>query len=184
MRLKINLAQTGQRKQPNIYSAYLPLLLLLIITLAGNSYWYYSINTDIARYNEKLNKIGERASRPKDTLEESISQKERESLQKEVAFINTVIKGRTLLWSGLVARLEKEHIPNISMVSLTPKVVEDKVRIDIRGVGKDIDTITRFMDRLEKSPSFQGVFLSHSTEAELNGEKLVNFNMELEYTGR
>ena len=184
MRLKINLAQTGQRKQTTTYLAYLPLLLLLAATLIGNYYWYFSIKADITRYNERLIKIEERVLKSKDMPEESISQKEKESLFKEAVFINTIIKSRTLSWSALLARLEKEQIPNISMVSLTPKVVKDKVRIDIRGVGKDLDTITRFMDRLEKSPSFQGVFLSHSTEAELNGEKLVNFNMELEYTGK
>lgn len=184
MRLNLNLAQIEHKKRPVSYWTYLPLLLLFLITLAGNYLWYRSVSADIARYEEKLNKIGERASRPKDMPEESIAQKEKESLLKEAAFINTVIKGRTSSWSGLVARLEKEHIPNISMVSLTPKVVEDKMKIAVRGVGKDLDTITRFMDRLEKSPAFQGVFLSHSTEAELNGEKLVNFSMELEYTGK
>ena len=184
MRLNLNLAQGGHKKEPFAYRTYLPLLLLFLIALAGNYLWYRSVSADITRYEEKLNKIGERASRPKDALEESISQREKESLQKEAAFINTVIKGRTLSWSGLFARLEKEHILNISMVSLTPKVVEYKMKIAVRGVGKDLETITRFMDRLEKSPSFQGVFLSHSSDTDLNGEKLVNFSMEVEYTGR
>ncbi|MBI3754788.1 MAG: PilN domain-containing protein [Deltaproteobacteria bacterium] len=184
MRLKINLAQVSRMKQTSTYLAYLPLLLLLVATLIGNSYWYYSINTDIARYNEKLSSMAQRSLKTKEPVEESIPQKEKESLAKEAAFINSVIKGRTLSWSGLFAHLEKEHIPNISMVSLTPKVVEDKMRIAVRGVGKDLDTITRFMDRLEKSPSFQGVFLSHSSDTDLNGEKLVNFSMEAEYTGK
>lgn len=184
MRLKINLAQTGWRKQQNMYPAYLLLALLLAATLAVNYYRYSSIKGDVARYNERLNKIEERASKSKDMPEESISQKEKEPLLKEAGFINAVIKGRALSWSGLVARLEKEHLPNISMVSLTPRVVEDRVKIAVRGVGKDLDTITRFMDRLERSPSFQGVFLSHSSETDLNGEKLVNFSMEVEYTGK
>lgn len=184
MKLKINLAQSIHKKQPTAYLAYVPLLLLLIITMIGNYYWHYSINTDIARYNKRLSKIEERASKSKDMTEESISQKEKEFLHKEAAFINTIIKSKSMSWSGLILRLEEEAMPNISLVSLTPRVVEDKVRIDIRGVGKNLETITRFMDRLERSPSFQGVFLSRSSDTELSGEKLVNFNMELEYNGK
>ena len=181
MRLKINLAKSIHKKQPVSYVVYTHLLLFLVITLAGNYYWYSSLQADIARYNERLNKIEERASLSKNMPEESVSQKEKEPLLKEAAFINAIIKSKALSWSGLLAQLEQEVIPNISLINLAPKVVEDKVRIGIRGVGKDLETITRFMDKLERSPSFQGVFLSHSTGTELNGEKLVNFVMELEY---
>src|SRR3972149_471594 len=132
MRLKINLAKSIHKKQPVSYVVYTPLLLLLVITLAGNYYWYSSLQADIARYNERLNKIEERASLLKDMPEESISPKEKEPLLKEAAFINSIIKGKTLSWSGLLAQLEQEAIPNVSLVSLTPRVVEDKVRIDIR----------------------------------------------------
>lgn len=181
MKITINLAQSGYKRQRIVY---LPLLLLLIVTLAGNLYWYYSINMDITKYNEKLNSLSQRSLKTKGGAEESFPQKEKESLAKEAAFINNVIKGRHLSWSVLIAQLEKDIVPNISLVSLTPKVSEGKVRIAIKGVGKDLDTITRFMDRLERSPSFQGVFMPHYSDTELNGEKLVNFNMELEYIGK
>jgi len=182
MKLKINLAQKDHGKQPVKYLAYLPLLLFLLATLAGSYYWYSSLNADIARYKGRLKEIEEMSLKAK--RKEAISLEEKELLQKEALFINNIIKGRSFSWSGLLTQLEKDTISNISLVSLTPKVDKDKVRIDIRGIGKDLETITRFMDRLERSPSFQDLFLLHSTDAELDGERLVNFSMELEYTGR
>ena len=185
MKLKINLARKDHRERPVKYLAYLPLLLFLLATLGGSYYWYSSINADIARYKGRLKEVEEMSLKAKrNVAEESISLEEKELLQKEALFINNIIKGRSFSWSGLLTQLEKDTIPNISLVSLTPKVDKDKVRIDIRGVGKDLETITRFMDRLERSPSFQDLFLLHSTDAELDGERLVNFSMELEYTGR
>lgn len=184
MRLKINLSQTDYKKQPISYWAYLPLLLLLIVTLAGNLYWYHSVTADVAKYSERLSKTEERPFKTQTLPEESVSQKDKESLIKEATLVNNIIKSRSLSWSGLLAQLEQEIIPNVSLVSLTPKIIEDRIRIDIKGVGKDLETITHFMDKLERSPSFQGVFLSHSTDAEVNGERLVNFTMELEYIGK
>lgn len=181
MKIKINLTQAKHKKQR---TAYLPLVLFLFAALAGNSYWYYSINMDVARYNEKLISIAQRPLKTKGTVEEPVPQKEKESLVKEASFINNVIKGRHLSWSTLLAHLEKEIVPNISLVSLTPKVNEGNVRIDIKGVGKDLETITRFMDRLERSPEFESVFMPRYSDTELNGERLVNFNMELEYIGK
>ena len=181
MKITINLAQAKYKRK---LTAYLPLVLLLAATLAGNSYWYYSISADIARYNERLNSLSQRSVKTRQAAEEPVPQKEKESLAKEAAFINNVIKGRYLSWSALLAQLEKEIVPNISLVSLTPKVNEGNVRIDIKGVGKDLETITRFMDRLERSPSFESVFMSRYSDTELNGERLVNFNMELEYIDR
>ena len=184
MKLKINLARKDHGEQPVKYLAYLPLLLFLLATLGGSYYWYSSINADIARYKGRLKEIEEMFLKAKKNVaEEAISLEEKELLQKEGLFINNIIKGRSFSWSGLLTQLEKDTISNISLVSLTPKVDKDKVRIDIRGV-KDLETITRFMDRLERSPSFQDLFLLHSTDAELDGERLVNFSMELEYTGR
>jgi len=181
MRLTINLAQSNYIKRQPQYRLYLPLAVLLLITFVGNYLWYHSINSDMARYREKLNKIVEGSLTSKPVSEESVSQKEKEVLIKEAVFINNIIKSKSLSWSGFLAHLEKEIIPNISLVSLTPKVVEDKVRIDVKGVGRDLKTITRFMDKLERSPAFQGVFLSRSSDADVNGERLVNFIMELEY---
>lgn len=188
MKLQINLIQTRYSKQSNIYLSYLFLSVILIGTLSGSYYWYSSLVTDIARYNDRLKRIEEDIleiiDKPKDVPLESISKEERELLTKEAVYINNIIKSRTMSWSGLLTQLEKVTISDISLVSLTPKVMNDKVWIDIRGIGKDIITITMFMDRLEKSPLFQDVFLSHSTESELNGEKLVNFSMGLEYMGQ
>ena len=181
MKIKINFAQAKHKRQRIVY---LPLVLLLFATMAGNSYWYYSISADIARYNKKLISIAQRSLKTKDAAEEPVPQKEKESLIKEAVFINNIIKGRHMSWSALLAQLEKEIVPNISLVSLTPKVNEGNVRIDIKGVGKELETITRFMDRLERSPVFESVFMPRYSDTELNGERLVNFNMELEYTGK
>lgn len=184
MRLTINLAQLAYKEKQTKYWVYLPLVALLLITLIGNYLWYHSVSADIKRYTERLNKIEERSSKPEPVSEESVSQKEKEVLIKEAVFVNTIIKSKSLSWSGFLAQLEKEIVPNISMVSLTPKVVEDKVRIDVKGVGRDLETITRFMDKLERSPAFQGVFLSRSSDTDVDGERLVNFIMELEYIGK
>ena len=135
MRLKINLAQTDYKKQPILYWTYLPLLLLLIVTLTCNLYWYHAVTADVARYSELLGKTEERPFKTQALPEESVSQRDKESLIKEATLVNNIIKGRSLSWSGLLAQLEKEIIPDVSLVSLTPKIIEDRIRIDIKGVG-------------------------------------------------
>lgn len=181
MKILINFSQERFKKRKIVY---LPLLVLLFASIAGNLYLYKSVNADISRYNAKLSELSQRFTKIKETTEESFSKEEKELLVKEASFINTFIKGRHLYWSALIAQLENEIVPNISLLSLTPRVSKDKVKIDVRGVGKNLETITRFIDRLELSPSFQSVFMPRYSDTEIDGEKLLNFNMELEYVGK
>ena len=70
---------------------------------------------------------------------------------------NSIIDARTFSWTALFDDIEATLPPTVMLTSITPKVGEDGAKISVVVVGKTVEAIDTFIERLEATGRFKGV---------------------------
>lgn len=76
---------------------------------------------------------------------------------------NTLIDQRTFSWTELFNRIEATLPPDVMITSVRPNIRDGRVELSIAVVGKRIEDISEFIDKLESTGAFSNM-LSRSDE--------------------
>lgn len=76
---------------------------------------------------------------------------------KKADFINNAIKRRVFSWTKLFDQFERAFPENVKMVSVSPSIDQDTIRINMQVAGRNLDDIVRLITVLENSPAFADV---------------------------
>jgi hypothetical protein len=70
---------------------------------------------------------------------------------------NGIIDARTFSWTALFDDIEATLPPTVMLTSITPKIGEDGAAVNFVVVGKTVEAIDTFIERLEATGRFKGV---------------------------
>jgi len=122
---------------------------------------YLASATLLATLEERAETI-ERVVRPADKSLRMTPQ-EKETLAREVARANEVLRRITLPWDELFRAVEAASPNNVALLTADPD--PDKQQLKIVGEAKDVTSLLEYMHQLEADPMFQTVTLqSHQIQ--------------------
>ena len=70
---------------------------------------------------------------------------------------NGIIDARTFSWTALFDDIEATLPPTVMLTSITPKIGDDGATVSLVVVGKTVEAIDTFIERLEATGRFKGV---------------------------
>ena len=73
---------------------------------------------------------------------------------------NVIIGQRTFSWSALLDTVEDALPADVRLVAMRPTPTDSGLELRLMVVGRSVADIERFMERLDRSPSVEGVLLS------------------------
>jgi len=97
---------------------------------------------------------------------------------KKADFINNAIKRRVFSWTKLFDQFERVFPDNVKMVSVSPAIDQNTIRISMQVAGKNLDDIVKLITTLENSPAFRDVtFRSENSDP----DGLLHATISLQY---
>lgn len=90
-------------------------------------------------------------------LRAGISQVELKRVQAAAAEVNRAIDGRTFSWTGLLNEIEATLPNGVMLTAVHPALDDAGVAVNMVAIGRSVDDIGAFMDRLEQTGSFYDV---------------------------
>jgi hypothetical protein len=87
----------------------------------------------------------------------SIDQKALERVTKAALEVNGIIDARTFSWTGLFNDIETTLPPNVMLTAVTPQPVDGGIRVKLVVLGRTVEGIDTFIERLEQTGRFANV---------------------------
>ena len=138
-------------------------LVFMLVVLGAVSVWQgvgfvrYSDRARSIRAAEQDNRVeAEALGKRVAELESRLDRPESTAKLNEISFLNHLILRKNLSWTRLFAVLEELVPDNVHFTSLSPVVGTDggiSLRLGVR--ARTIADVTKFLERLEKSPFFE-----------------------------
>ncbi len=185
MNLSINLASKPFRNYIPLF-LLLGTLLLLTLTFSAVNLWIYSDSFQKAGELENsmssdvnlIANMEQEIARINDTLKMLDIGK----MNKDVNFINSLLKERYFSWTALFNELEQFLPMGVQIKNITPSAGDDTVFIRLDCVAKTPLDVVDFIQNLEDSGSFYEVFPTHEKE-EFNETHMagIGFNLVMKY---
>ena len=102
--------------------------------------------------------------------------------KKEVELVNGILLRESFQWSRLLTQLEGLSVDGITLVSIVPEARTRSHKLT--GLARDVDSLRRYLDRLNERGDFRGVFLLNQERTSVSdgrgGERTaVKFSVEL-----
>jgi type IV pilus assembly protein PilN len=173
MRLTINLATRiylNMRRLNLIVAAALAVLgILLLLNL-------YLIVTGVRDKERLKGEIAQLEGKEKSEKSAEIPEKDYQALIGRIRFANGIIERKTLDWLSLLDKLEGVVPEGVAITSVQPSPKEGNLKLS--GVARNFGALRKFVETLEESGEFTGVYLlSHSEVEGPQGEKGTGFNI-------
>jgi len=93
---------------------------------------------------------------------------------------NGLIDRRTFSWTDLFNRIEATLPPGVMLTSIRPNIEKDAVTITMVVLGRRVEDIDRFMERLEETRTFRNLL---SRQEEITDEDLYRAILQGQYIG-
>jgi hypothetical protein len=71
--------------------------------------------------------------------------------------VNGIIDARTFSWTGLFNDIETTLPPNVMLTAVTPQPVDGGIRVKLVVLGRTVEGIDTFIERLEQTGRFANV---------------------------
>jgi Tfp pilus assembly protein PilN len=97
---------------------------------------------------------------------------------RKADFINNAIKRRVFSWTKLFDQFERAFPDNVKMVSVSPAIDQNTIRISMQVAGRNLDDIVKLITVLENSPAFRDVTF-RSEQSDPDG--LLHATISLQY---
>jgi Tfp pilus assembly protein PilN len=144
-----------------IASIYIGLIVATLIFSIYNGYHLFNyiakskaLKSKITQHNSEIRK----AEMKLDRILRQIKQKKQKKQEAEIIFINTLIDRRTFSWCEMLSICEKLLPPKVMMLSISPKMEEKGIVIELSVASDNYEELLEFINNLEKSPHFSDVF--------------------------
>jgi Tfp pilus assembly protein PilN len=167
-------------------------LVCFLIVLAVLSVWQargfvrYSHMANAIRAEERDSRVeAEALLKNVAELESRLDRPESAAKLNEINFLNHLILRKEFSWTKLVGVLEEMVPENVHLTNLTPEIGEEgAVTLHLGVRARSIGDVTRFVERLEKSPLFERVDLKVEEKSEPNVSQAVDLTLSTVYYPR
>jgi hypothetical protein len=103
----------------------------------------------------------------------NVARPDPETLRKQVALASKVVEKRSLQWDALFRDVEAASDRSVGLLFIQPQAGGRQLRVE--GEARDVESLVRYIARLEERPSLRDVHLtSHELRAE-GGQRFVRF---------
>lgn len=180
--IKINLLPT-KRKPPRKVTELQKQAVIFVIAAggvgAGVAFWWISLNNEIASKTQQRLQATTKVSQQENMLKEVKNvEDERKKVTEKIGIIEQLKKNQ----QGPVRLLDEisRALPNaVDITSLT----ETSGVISLTGEGFSNEDVVRFVDNLKASPYLSDVYLSETSQAQVEGYEIYRYKLQFKYKG-
>lgn len=170
MIIKLNLASRPTR---NYTLYFLGCVLLSVTAVAFTTYNATSLFSSLEKSSALQAKIAEQEKVRSETqtksavLRNKIASIKTPDFVSETEFLNNAIKRRVFSWTTLFDQFEAIFPNNVRMLSVTPSIADEEIKIRMEVSGRDLNDIVQLIKVLQAQPAFsEVVFKSERREKE------------------
>jgi Tfp pilus assembly protein PilN len=111
------------------------------------------LSADIARDEAAARTLAARAAEAR----RRIDAKSLQRVSAQAAEANAIIDARTFSWTSLFDDIEATLPPTVMLTAITPKIGPDGASVNLTVVGRTVEAIDTFIERLEATTRFENV---------------------------
>jgi Tfp pilus assembly protein PilN len=126
-----------------------------------------TLSAEVQREEARIQQLTAQATK----VRGSIDQKALARVIASAKEANAIIDQRTFSWTELFNHLERTLPTGVMLTSVRPRILKDELRIELTVLGKEVEQIDEFIEKLEATGAFTGV---------LTGEEAVTEEDEIE----
>jgi hypothetical protein len=158
--LRLNLSTRPFYNERGVHVALAVMALVLLVVTVFNareilalSARHTAMRTQVDADRARAQDSRQRASR----LRAELRQDELEQVLAETREANALIDQRTFSWTELFNHLEATLPADVMLRSVQPQVKEGRLVVTLGVIGRRVDDIDAFMERLEETGAFSGL---------------------------
>ena len=121
-----------------------------IVTLTGR---HRALSSDAVRDEAAARKLTEQAT----TVRRTLNPKELTAVAGAAQEANAIIDQRTFSWTELFNHIEATLPPDVMLLSVKPKIEKGEIHIEMVVIGKRVEDLDTFMEKLEATGAFFNV---------------------------
>lgn len=181
-RFRINIVSEEYFKKRVVQAIFYVLFAIMPILIAVDLIKFFEIRKTESEFNIRI----ERVLLEKKRLEEELGRMGRgmsddsiKAMRKEIHFVNELLLQKNFLWTSFLSDLEGEVPPHLSVTRIQPDFKTGVVTLG--GAAQSLKELTGFVERLQKSKSFDEVFLTNQEGFEKEEGKGISFLIRFKY---
>ena len=134
--------------------------LVVVVLTAFNAIRILSLsrqNTELSSLVNRDHEEAQRLTREAQRIRAGVNQDELQRTADAASVANSLIEQRTFSWTGFFNQIEETLPPDVMLTSVQPTFSQDVTTIQMNVLGKRIEDIDVFIDKLEATGAFQEV---------------------------
>jgi len=121
-----------------------------VVTLTGR---HRELSSDAARDEARARQLTQQAAAARRALDPA----DLAAVARAAQEANTIIDQRTFSWTELFNHIEATLPPDVMLMSVKPKIEDGETEIEMIVVGRRVEDIDTFMEKLEETGAFVNV---------------------------
>ena len=157
--------------------------LLVVILTAFNAIRIFSLsrqNTELSSLINRDRQEAQRLTREAQRIRAGINVEELQATADAAGVANALIDQRTFSWTEFFNRIEETLPPDVMLTSVQPSFGREATIIQMSVLGRQIEDIDEFMEKLEATGAFHDVL---PTQEDTTDEGLHRLMVRSTYTG-
>jgi len=157
--------------------------LLVVILTAFNAIRIFSLsrqNTELSSLVNRDRQEAQRLTRDAQRIRAGINVEELQATADAAGVANALIDQRTFSWTEFFNRIEETLPPDVMLTSVQPSFGREATIIQMSVLGRQIEDIDEFMEKLEATGAFHDVL---PTQEDTTDEGLHRLMVRSTYTG-
>ena len=157
--------------------------LLVIVLTAFNAIRIFSLsrqNTELSALVNRDRQEAQRLTREAQRIRAGINVEELQATADAAGVANALIDQRTFSWTEFFNRIEETLPPDVMLTSVQPSFGREATIIQMSVLGRQIEDIDEFMEKLEATGAFHDVL---PTQEDTTDEGLHRLMVRSTYTG-
>jgi len=157
--------------------------LLVVILTAFNAIRIFSLsrqNTELSSLVNRDRQEAQRLTREAQRIRAGINVEELQATADAAGVANALIDQRTFSWTEFFNRIEETLPPDVMLTSVQPSFGREATIIQMSVLGRQIEDIDEFMEKLEATGAFHDVL---PTQEDTTDEGLHRLMVRSTYTG-
>jgi Tfp pilus assembly protein PilN len=134
-----------------------------------------TLSADVQREEARIQQLAAQATK----VRGSIDQKALARVIASAKEANAIIDQRTFSWTELFNHLESTLPTGVMLTSVRPKIDKDGFHVELTVLGREVEQIDEFIEKLEATGAFVGVMTG---EEAVTDEDEIEARIEARYT--
>jgi Tfp pilus assembly protein PilN len=120
------------------------------------------LSADVQREEARIQQLTAQATK----VRGSIDQKALERVIASAKEANAIIDQRTFSWTELFNHLESTLPTGVMLTAVRPRIEKDELKIQLTVLGREVEQIDEFIEKLEATGAFSGVLAGEESVTE------------------